>query len=93
MLCIFKGSFFTLREKEEKLVKAQLDGLDYYVGGHATINMAFDRYMSTKYNLRATTRSNYIYMFDRFVRNDFGNKFLADVKYTDVKVVLLSFVE
>ena len=83
---VYSKDLFTLREKEEKLVKAQLDGLDYYVGGHATINMAFDRYMSTKYNLRATTRSNYIYMFDRFVRNDFGNKFLADVKYTDVKL-------
>lgn len=58
--------------------------MDYYVGGHATINMAFDRYMSTKYNLRAT--SNYIYMFDRFVRDGFGNKFLADIKYTDVKL-------
>ena len=63
-----------------------MDGLDYYVGGKATINMVFDRYMSTKYNLRATTRSNYIYMYDRFVRNEFGNKLLTDVKYTDVKL-------
>lgn len=35
---------------------AQMDGLDYYVGGNATINMVFDRYMSTKYNFRATTQ-------------------------------------
>lgn len=67
-------------------MRAQMDGLDYYVGGKATINMVFDRYMSTKYNLRATTRSNYIYMYDRFVRNEFGNKLLTDVKYTDVKL-------
>ncbi len=37
---VYSKDLFTLREKEEKLVKAQLDGLDYYVGGHATINMA-----------------------------------------------------
>lgn len=82
----YSKDLFTLREKEQDLIRAQMDGLDYYVGGHATINMAFDRYMSTKYNLRATTRSNYIYMFDRFVRDGFGNKFLADIKYTDVKL-------
>lgn len=52
--------------------------------------MAFERYMSTKYNLRAATRSNYIYMFDRFVRDGFGNKFLADIKYTDVKLFYTS---
>lgn len=82
----YSKDLFTLREKEQDLMRAQMDGLDYYVGGHATINMAFDRYMSTKYNLRATTRSNYMYMYDRFVRDEFGNKFLADVKYTDVKL-------
>ncbi|MBQ7083718.1 MAG: site-specific integrase, partial [Anaerotignum sp.] len=48
--------------------------------------MAFDRYMSTKYNLRETTRSNYIYMYNKFVRDDFGNKLIGSVKYTDVKV-------
>lgn len=84
MLRIFQRSFYT--ERERTRFNACADGLDYYVGGHATINMAFDRYMSTKYNLRATTRSNYIYMYDRFVRDEFGNKFLADVKYTDVKL-------
>lgn len=69
-----------------------MDGLDFYVGGRATINMAFDRYMSTKYNLRASTRSNYIYMFDRFIRDGFGNRLLADVKYTDVKVFYYSLL-
>lgn len=83
---VYSKDLFTLREKEQELIKAQMDGLDYYVGGHATINMTFDRYMSTKHNLRETTRSNYLYMFNRFIREDFGNKFLTEVKYTDVKL-------
>ena len=83
---VYSKYLFTLREKEQELIKAQMDGLDYYVGGHATINMTFDRYMSTKHNLRETTRSNYLYMFNRFIREDFGNKFLTEVKYTDVKL-------
>lgn len=83
---VYSKDLFVLREKEQDLIKAQMDGLDYYVGGHATVNMTFDRYMSTKYNLRASTRTNYIYMFNKFVRNEFGNMFLSDVKYTDVKL-------
>ena len=82
---VYSKDLFTLREKEQKLIRDQMDGLDTYVGGHATINMAFDRYMSTKYNLRETTRSNYIYMFNKFVRDEFGNKKIVDVKYTEVQ--------
>lgn len=82
---VYSKDLFTLREKEQRLIRDQMDGLDTYVGGHATINMAFDRYMSTKYNLRETTRSNYIYMFNKFVRDEFGNKKIVDVKYTEVK--------
>lgn len=83
--CIYSKDLFTLREKEQKLIRDQMDGLDFYVGGQATISMAFDRYMSTKYNLRETTKSNYIYMFNRFIREEFGFKKIAEVKYTDVK--------
>ena len=82
---VYSKDLFILREKEQRLIRDQMDGLDTYVGGHATINMAFDRYMSTKYNLRDTTRSNYIYMFNKFVRDEFGNKKIVDVKYTEVK--------
>lgn len=82
---VYSKDLFTLREKEQRLIRDQMDGLDTYVGGHATINMAFDRYMSTKYNLRETTKSNYIYMFNKFVRDEFGNKKIVDVKYTEVK--------
>lgn len=71
---IYAQDLATLREKEKQLMKDQLDGLDLYVAGKATINDTYDRYISTKYDLRATTRSNYDYMYDRFVRHTFGKK-------------------
>lgn len=73
-----------LREKEKQLMRDQLDGLDLYVSGRATINDTFDRYMSTKYELKETTRSNYLYNYNHFIRDDFGKKKLIDVKYSDV---------
>ena len=81
---IYAQDLATLREKEKQLMKDQLDGLDLYVAGKATINDTYDRYISTKYDLRATTRSNYDYMYNRFVRHTFGKKKIADIKYSDV---------
>ena len=81
---IYAQDLATLREKEEQLVKDQLDGLDVYVSGKATVNDTFDRYISAKYDLRETTRSNYIYIYDRFIRNTFGKKKIAKIKFSEV---------
>ena len=81
---IYANDLVILREKEAELTKNQLDGLDTYVAGKATVNFVFDRYMKLKANLRQTTRSNYLYMYDRFVRNTFGNKKIADIRFSDV---------
>ncbi|MEE1245533.1 MAG: tyrosine-type recombinase/integrase [Acutalibacteraceae bacterium] len=81
---IYANDLVTLREKEAELIKNQLDGLDIYVAGKATVNFVFDRYIKLKNNLRNTTKSNYLYMYDRFVRNTFGNKKIADIKFSDV---------
>ena len=45
---VYSKDLVILREKKEHLLRAQMDGLDFYVGGRATLNMAFDLYMSTK---------------------------------------------
>ena len=81
---IYANDLTQLREKEEKMLKDQLDGLDIYVAGKATLNETFDRYISTKYNLRESTRSSYIYTYDHYVRETFGLKRIAEIKYSDV---------
>ncbi len=81
---IYANDLTELREKEQKLQRDQLDGLDLYAAGRATVNDTFDRYMSTKYELRESTRSGYLYNYDHFVRDNFGLKKLIDIKYSDV---------
>ena len=81
---IYSKDIKTLREREEQLIKDQLDGLDIYVAGSATVNFVFDRYISTKSELRETTRTNYKYMYDRFVKDGFGKKKIAVIKFSDV---------
>ena len=81
---VYAQDLVTLREKEAQLMKDQMDGLDIYVAGKATINFVFDRYMSLKNNLKPTTKSNYLYMYDRFIRDTFGKRNIAEIKYSDV---------
>lgn len=81
---IYSKDLVKLREREKKLLKDQLDGLDIYVAGRADLNFVFDRYISTKTELRSTTYSNYMYMYERYVRDGFGKKKIGEIKYSDV---------
>ena len=81
---VYARDLIELREKEKQLQRDQLDGLDIYSAGRVTVNEAFDRYMATKYNLKDHTRSNYLDLYDRHVRETFGQKKLVKVKFTDV---------
>lgn len=81
---LYAKDLLVLRKKEEQLRRDQLDGLDVYVKGKATLNFVFDRYIKTKTELRSSTYSNYIYTYDRYIRDGFGKKKIADIKFSDV---------
>ncbi len=70
-----------LREREMDLKRDQMEGIDSYVAGHATVNEVFDRLMAVKTNLRRTTRANYELMYNRHVRNGFGERPIGSIKY------------
>ncbi len=73
-----------LREKEKKTQKDELDGISVYAIAKADLNFAFDRYIETKSELRSSTKSNYIYSYNRYVRKGFGKKRISEIKYSDV---------
>lgn len=73
-----------LREREKQITKDTLDGIDVYALAKSDINYVFDRYISTKTELRSTTMTNYVYIYNRYVRKGFGRKKIADIRYSDV---------
>ena len=81
---IYSKDLVKLREKEEKLKRDQMDGIDSYVAGNADLNFLFDRYMSIKTELRVSTKANYQEMYDRYVRNEFGKKKIGEIKFSDI---------
>ena len=90
---VYAGDLAELREKEERLLKDQRDGLQCYCYGKATLNYVFDRYIATKYDLKPHTKSHYQYMYDHCVRETLGRKNIADIKYSDVKFFYYSLID
>ncbi len=90
---IYSKDITELRKREEELIKEQLAGLDTYTACSMTVNSAFDRYISTKSELRGTTMRNYKYLYDHFVRNGFGKKKIGSVKYSDVQLFYLHLLK
>ena len=81
---IYAQDLGELREKEKDIAKNALDGIGVYAQSKSDINFVFDRYISTKTELRSTTMTNYVYTYDRYVRKGFGKKKIAEVRYSDV---------
>ena len=90
---IYSHDLGELRDRKNRLVRDKLDGLDIYTQGRADVNYVFDRYISTKTELRSSTRANYIYTFDRYVRDGFGKKKIAEVRYSDVLIFYNAMLE
>ena len=83
---VYSKDLAKLREKEDELKRDQLDGIDHYIAGHITVNEVFDRCMAVKTNLRRTTRANYEMMYNKHVRNGFGERIIGTIKFSDVKL-------
>ena len=82
---VYAPNIVVLREKEKALIKDLDDGLDALSASTMTLNDLYDRYISQKFNLKPTTKSNYIYTYNHFVRDSFGKRKIADIKYSDIK--------
>lgn len=74
-----------LRKKEQQIRRDLEDGLDPQRAERVTVNEVFDSYIKQKYDLKPTTRTNYVYTYDHYVRETFGKRRLIQVRYTDVR--------
>ena len=90
---IYATTLQELREKEKKLMRDQLDGVDLYAKGNGDLDFLVDRYMSTKNNLATSTYANYRYMYDHFCKEDFGKRKIVSIKYSDMLHFYLSLIE
>lgn len=89
---VYAKELSELRKKEVKIRRAIEDGLDPDRAERITLNELFDEYISQKYDLKQSTLTNYKYIYNHYVRVDFGKRRISKIKYTDVKKFYYSLI-
>ena len=80
---IYNKDIMKLREREDRLIKAQLDGMN--LSGVNTLDSVFDKYISFKSGVKADTIEQYTYMYNHYVRGCLiSRKRIEDVVYSDL---------
>ena len=90
---IYAKTLVDLRTREKKLQRDYDDGLDPVKAARLTLNHVYDRYISQKYDLKATTKNNYVYMYNRCVRETFGKRKIQQIRYSDVRAFYYSILK
>lgn len=80
-----KRECMALRDLEAQVIRDTQDGINSFVASRMTLNDFWDDYISTKYELKASTRTNYIYMYRKYIQEELGSRDIASIKYSDIK--------
>ena len=82
----------SLREMEKKLIRDVEDDINSFDAQKTTLNHFFDIYIAGKRNLKQSTRTNYKYMYTKYVYNEIGLMDLASIKYSHIRKFYLSLI-
>ncbi len=74
-----------LRDMEQEIDRDKHDKIDTFAAKSATLNNRFDLYMDNKINLKPSTKQNYVYMYDRFVRDELGGRLISEINSTHIQ--------
>ena len=81
---IYERDLNALREKEKKINRDLTIGIR--IGENdITLNDIYEMWKKDKNTLKQTTKGNYIYMYDHFVKEGFGCTKLKDIRKSDVR--------
>ena len=89
---VYAESLEELREKEKQLIVDEHDGIKTDTNS-LTVNKMYELWKELKRGLKDSTKQNYIYMYDMFVKPGFGKMRLTKVKKSDVRRFYNGIVE
>lgn len=75
---VYAKTLVELRAKERKIIRDKEDGLNPQLADRMTLNELYDRFIEQKYDLKPSTKVNYLYMYNHFVRPTFGKRLIVD---------------
>lgn len=80
-----KHSGKCLRELEKEIAKDLQDEIDSFKAKKMTLNAFYMDYIEQKQELKSSTRTNYKYMYKKYVWDSIGHRKLSEIKYSDIK--------
>ncbi|MCI7182240.1 MAG: site-specific integrase [Lachnospiraceae bacterium] len=81
---VYAKTLDELREKEKEIERDKSDGIKAEAR-YVAVNELFDLWKQIKRGLKDNTFQNYQYMYNTFVRPEFGKKRISTLKKSDVK--------
>ena len=81
-----------LRDMEKRILRDIEDGIDIYDSSRTTLDHYYEEYISGKKELKQSTRTNYKYMYNKYVRDTLGHMNVASIKYSDIRRFYLSLI-
>ena len=81
---IYAHSLEELRDKEDEIQRDMSDGIRSDAK-HVTVNDIYEMWINDKVGLKQTTKSNYTYMYEHFVKEGLGEKRVQTLKKSDVR--------
>lgn len=82
--CVYAKTLEDLRNKEQKIQRELLDGIDY-AAGEITVLDLLKRYIATKTGVRYNTKVGYQFVLNLVNKEDFGYRKIRDIKPSDAK--------
>lgn len=82
-----------LRDMVKEIRRDVEDGINSYQAYRTSLNRFFDDYIETKYELKPSTRTNYKYMYNKYVREEIGYKDIASIKFSDIKKFYIHLIK
>lgn len=79
-----KESELCLRELERQIERDKQDGINTAKAKKLTLNAFFDEYIQSKVGLKQSTRTNYKYMYKKYVSDTLGKRKITSIKYSDI---------
>lgn len=74
-----------LREIEPQILSTLMDDQTIPSLCTMTLNQYFEQYYQNRKGLKPSTRQNYLYLYNRFIKDDLGTKKISDIQYTDIR--------
>lgn len=83
---IYAKTLVELRDKERDLLinSFSVSSASAY-GKPVTLNFMYDRFMATKFGLKESSYASYYQMYDRYVRDEFGQQLVKNIMYSDIQ--------